>query len=68
MFSRDNRLHWDLSDANLGGAEHLRLRLQVDLRRRRLYDQPYEIIYPGGDNEHWNPETGEIWLGRALAE
>lgn len=27
---------------------------------------PYEIAYPGGANEHWNPEAGEVWLRRAL--
>ena len=27
---------------------------------------PYEIVYPGGANEHWNPEAGEVWLKRAL--
>ncbi|MEM1361566.1 MAG: VWA domain-containing protein [Pseudomonadota bacterium] len=26
---------------------------------------PYEIMYPGGANEHWNEETGETWLRRA---
>ncbi|MFO7856194.1 MAG: VWA domain-containing protein [Paracoccaceae bacterium] len=26
---------------------------------------PYEIAYPGGANEHWNPESGETWLRRA---
>jgi uncharacterized protein with von Willebrand factor type A (vWA) domain len=26
---------------------------------------PYEIAYPGGANEHWNPEAGSVWLGRA---
>lgn len=26
---------------------------------------PYEIVYPGGANEHWNEETGETWLRRA---
>ncbi|RJL19227.1 vWA domain-containing protein [Paracoccus siganidrum] len=26
---------------------------------------PYEIVAPGGANEHWNPEPGEIWLRRA---
>jgi len=26
---------------------------------------PYEIIAPGGANEHWNPESGETWLRRA---
>lgn len=27
---------------------------------------PYEIAYPGGANEHWNAEPGEVWLRRAL--
>ncbi|MEM7177062.1 MAG: VWA domain-containing protein [Pseudomonadota bacterium] len=27
---------------------------------------PYEIAYPGGANEHWNAEAGEVWLRRAL--
>lgn len=26
---------------------------------------PYEIAYPGGANEHMNPEAGEVWLRRA---
>ncbi len=26
---------------------------------------PYEIAYPGGANEHWNQEAGQVWLGRA---
>ena len=25
---------------------------------------PYEITHPGGANEHWNPEAGELWLRR----
>ena len=29
---------------------------------------PYEILYPGGANEHWNAESGEVWLRRALAK
>ena len=29
---------------------------------------PYEIIYPGGANEHWNEEAGEVWLRRALEQ
>lgn len=28
---------------------------------------PYEIVAPGGANEHWNPEPGAVWLQR-LAE
>ncbi len=27
---------------------------------------PYEIAYQGGANEHWNEESGEVWLRRAL--
>ncbi|MDQ1899694.1 VWA domain-containing protein [Paracoccus sp. WLY502] len=26
---------------------------------------PYEIAVPGGANEHWNQESGEVWLRRA---
>jgi uncharacterized protein with von Willebrand factor type A (vWA) domain len=25
---------------------------------------PYEIIQPGGSVEHWNAESGEVWLTR----
>ena len=26
---------------------------------------PYEIAHPGGANEHWNAEAGQVWLTRA---
>ncbi|WP_375281662.1 VWA domain-containing protein [Pseudooctadecabacter sp.] len=26
---------------------------------------PYEVAYPGGANEHWNAEAGQVWLERA---
>jgi uncharacterized protein with von Willebrand factor type A (vWA) domain len=29
---------------------------------------PYEILYPGGANEHWNAESGQVWLERARAQ
>lgn len=29
---------------------------------------PYEILHPGGANEHWNPESGQVWLERACAQ
>ena len=29
---------------------------------------PYEILYPGGANEHWNAEAGEVWLRRVLEQ
>ena len=25
---------------------------------------PYEVAYPGGANEHYNPESGDVWLTR----
>jgi len=27
---------------------------------------PYEITYPGGSVEHWNEETGAVWMKRLL--
>ncbi len=29
---------------------------------------PYEIAIPGGANEHWNKEAGEVWLHRAALQ
>ncbi|MEV8465559.1 VWA domain-containing protein [Fluviibacterium sp. DFM31] len=29
---------------------------------------PYEVMYPGGANEHWNQEAGETWLRRACQQ
>ena len=29
---------------------------------------PYEIIQPGGANEHWNAEAGQVWLQRACQQ
>ena len=29
---------------------------------------PYEIVYPGGANEHWNQEAGQVWLERARSQ
>ena len=29
---------------------------------------PYEIAWPGGANEHWNAEAGQVWLERARAQ
>ncbi|MEL7465161.1 MAG: VWA domain-containing protein [Pseudomonadota bacterium] len=29
---------------------------------------PYEIVQPGGAVEHWNAESGEVWLRRALEQ
>ena len=27
---------------------------------------PYEIVYPGGSVEHWNDESGQVWMQRIL--
>jgi len=29
---------------------------------------PYEVKIPGGANEHWNEEAGEVWLQRARSQ
>ena len=29
---------------------------------------PYEILLPGGANEHWNDEAGQVWLTRACTQ
>ncbi|MBT8416206.1 MAG: VWA domain-containing protein [Silicimonas sp.] len=29
---------------------------------------PYEIAIPGGANEHWNEESGEVWLRRSVEQ
>lgn len=29
---------------------------------------PYEVLQPGGANEHWNAEAGQVWLRRACAQ
>ncbi len=29
---------------------------------------PYEILQPGGANEHWNAEAGQVWLRRACTQ
>ena len=29
---------------------------------------PYEIMSPGGSVEHLNPEAGEVWLNRVVAQ
>jgi len=61
---RDNRRRWD---AQTSTHEVLRT-YGPDYRCIFVGDasmSPYEIAYPGGANEHWNPEAGSVWLGRA---
>ncbi len=63
---RDNRRRWD---AITPTAEVLRT-YGPDYRAVFVGDaamSPYEIAEPGGANEHWNAESGEVWLRRLLA-
>jgi len=61
---RDNRRRWD---AQLDTQEILRT-YGPDYKCIFVGDasmSPYEIAYPGGANEHWNAESGQVWLERA---
>ena len=61
---RDNRRRWD---AQMPTHEVLRT-YGPDYKCIFVGDasmSPYEIAYPGGANEHWNPEAGQVWLERA---
>jgi uncharacterized protein len=61
---RDNRRRWDAQTST-----HDVLRTYgPDYKCIFVGDasmSPYEIAYPGGANEHWNAESGQIWLRRA---
>lgn len=62
---RDNRRRWDAQTAT---AEVLRT-YGHDYRVILVGDaamSPYEILHPGGASEHWNAESGEVWLRRLL--
>ncbi|MBP7000541.1 VWA domain-containing protein [Amaricoccus sp.] len=62
---RDNRRRWD---AQTPTAEVIRT-FGPDHRAVFVGDaamSPYEILQPGGANEHWNAEPGAVWLARAL--
>ena len=61
---RDNRRRWD---AQMPTHEVLRT-YGPDYKCIFVGDasmSPYEIAYPGGANEHWNKEAGQVWLERA---
>ncbi|MCD1627921.1 VWA domain-containing protein [Seohaeicola saemankumensis] len=61
---RDNRRRWD---AQTPTWEVLRT-YGSDYKCIFVGDasmSPYEIAYPGGANEHWNAEAGQVWLERA---
>ena len=64
---RDNRRRWD---AQTPTDEVLRT-YGPDYKCIFVGDasmSPYEIAYPGGANEHWNAEAGQVWLQRARAQ
>lgn len=61
---RDNRRRWE---AQMPTHEVLRT-YGPDYKCIFVGDasmSPYEIAYPGGANEHWNKEAGQVWLERA---
>ena len=64
---RENQRRWS---AQISTAEVLR-RYGSDYKCIFVGDaamSPYEILQPGGANEHWNPEAGQVWLNRACLQ
>ncbi|MDA3888644.1 MAG: VWA domain-containing protein [Allgaiera sp.] len=64
---RDNRRRWD---AQTSTAELLRT-YGHDYKCIFVGDanmSPYEVTHPGGANEHWNQESGAVWLQRAIRQ
>jgi uncharacterized protein with von Willebrand factor type A (vWA) domain len=64
---RDNARRWD---AQTPTAEVLRT-YGSDYKCIFVGDasmSPYEIAYPGGANEYWNAEAGQVWLARARTQ
>ena len=60
---RDNRRRWDAQTPTM---EMIRT-YGPDWRLIVVGDaamSPYEITHPGGANEHWNREAGQVWLER----
>jgi len=61
---KDNRRRWD---ARTPTWEVLRT-YGPDYKAIFVGDanmSPYEVVQPGGANEHWNEESGATWLARA---
>ena len=62
---RDNRRRWE---ERLSTDQVLRT-YPRDYRVILVGDasmSPYEIVYPGGSVEHWNEESGQVWMRRLL--
>jgi uncharacterized protein len=64
---RDNHRRWDRQTAtrdvlNTYGADYKCLFVGDAAM------SPYELSHPGGANEHWNAEPGEVWLARARSQ
>jgi uncharacterized protein len=61
---RDNRRRWD---GQTSTADLLRTygRQYKCIFVGDASMSPYEITHPGGANEHWNADPGQIWLARA---
>jgi uncharacterized protein with von Willebrand factor type A (vWA) domain len=64
---RDNRRRWDDQTATFDVLN----RYGPDWKCIFVGDaamSPYEILHPGGANEHWNTEAGRVWLERFCAQ
>jgi uncharacterized protein len=64
---RDNRRRWEHQTP----TQDLIRTYGADWRLIVVGDaamSPYEVTHPGGANEHWNRETGEVWLRRIRAQ
>ena len=64
---RDNARRWDVQTPTID----LLRQFGNDHRAIFVGDaamSPYEITHPGGANEHWNRESGQVWLDRACTQ
>ena len=64
---RDNRRRWEEKTPTWQVLNHY----GADYKCIFVGDaamSPYEISHPGGANEHWNPESGAVWLNRARTQ
>ncbi|MBL4917423.1 vWA domain-containing protein [Szabonella alba] len=64
---RDNRRRWDQQTPTMEVLN----RFGPDWKCIFVGDasmSPYEVLHPGGANEHWNAESGQVWLERLCAQ